>query len=149
MKKSILIFISVFVMLFVLAGCKTQEKVVPFDASSIKQKINAYLFWGEGCPHCAAAKTFFATIENKYKDCYELVDYEVYNNADNQAIKLAVAAELGYTEETGVPLIVIGEEHFLGYSAESDKAITDAILNSCSSDSYKDIVKPYTELKAN
>ncbi|NCD17909.1 MAG: thioredoxin family protein, partial [Actinobacteria bacterium] len=42
-----------------------------------------YFFWGEGCPHCAAAKPFLAGLQEQYPSLV-VQDYEVYNNLENR-----------------------------------------------------------------
>ena len=54
-----------------------------------------YMFWGEGCPHCAAAKPFFEDLANKNPEI-ELRFYEIYNSAENQE-KFVKMAEHAHT----------------------------------------------------
>lgn len=59
-------------------------------------------FWGEGCPHCAAAKPFLKELEKKYPRL-EIRSYEVLNNEDNLKL-LEQTAKLKGTTVTGVPV---------------------------------------------
>ena len=44
--------------------------------------ITIYLFWGEGCPHCAHEKEFLAELMQKYPTL-KVEDFEIYNDTDN------------------------------------------------------------------
>ena len=44
--------------------------------------VYIYLFWGDGCPHCAAAKPFLESLPEKYSNViYQSI--EIYNDQDN------------------------------------------------------------------
>ena len=90
------------------------------------EKVKVYLFYGDGCPYCENAMTFFDNLDSKYKDKIELVKYEVWNDQKNSELMTNVASVLG-EEVSGVPFIVVGETSFGGYSEEYDKSILDAI----------------------
>jgi len=40
-------------------------------------KLKAYFFWGEGCPHCVKEKAFLEELVKKYPQL-EIEDYEIY-----------------------------------------------------------------------
>jgi glutaredoxin len=115
--------------------------VIPFAASA-KEKVNVYLFRGEGCPHCEEALEFFDALseDEEYKDLYSLVTYEVWYDSENQELMKNVADALN-KEVSGVPFIVIGSETFSGYAASMDGKIKTTIKEAYESDDYKDIVK--------
>jgi glutaredoxin len=76
--------------------------------------VNIYMFWGQGCPHCAKAKPFLENLD-KSSDKINLHTYEVYYNTGNQKLYQEVGEKLK-VDSSGVPLIVIGDEVFVGYS---------------------------------
>ncbi len=76
--------------------------------------VNIYMFWGEGCPHCAKAKPFLENLD-KSSDKINLYTYEVYYNAQNQKLYQETGEKLK-VNSSGVPLIIIGDEVFVGYS---------------------------------
>ena len=116
--------------------------ILPINKVQANEKIKVYMFRGEGCPHCEEALEFFDELEKdeKYKDMYELVKYEVWYDEENAALMEKVAKELG-EEASGVPYIVIGDKTFSGYAKEYDSKIKETIKTAYESDSYKDIVK--------
>lgn len=114
--------------------------VLPISASAEeKEKINVYLFYGNGCGYCEAAKEFFASIEEEYGEYYNLVEYEVWYVEENSELMQNVASYLG-DEVGGVPYIVIGETTFGGYSSEYDSDIIDAIEEEYENEDYVDVV---------
>ena len=87
--------------------------------------INIYLFYGDGCPHCAAEKEFLNSIEDKY-DNVELIYYEVWKDEDNRNFLNQVKSSMEITR-TGVPVTIIGETAIVGYSEAVDGKIERAI----------------------
>ena len=109
---------------------------------SASQIVNVYLFYGDGCPHCAAADKFFDTLnsDSSYSSKYNLVKYEVWHDDENADLMEDVADELD-TSVSGVPFIVIGDKYFKGYSASIDSSLKSAIYENYYSSSYKDVVR--------
>lgn len=97
-------------------------------------KTTVYLFWGDGCPHCAKEKSFLEKLEKKYEDDLEVKMYEVYNNKENQKLFQEVAKAYGI-EARGVPIAFIGDEHWTGYAdrmnEEIENQVKQCIENGC------------------
>ena len=129
MKKLSYLLVAAIILLF------------PFVASA-KEKVNVYMFRGEGCPHCEEALEFFDTLsaDEEYKDLYKLVTYEVWYDETNSKLMSDVADALG-EQVSGVPYIVIGTKTFAGYAAAYDDKIKDAIKTAYEDEEYKDVVK--------
>ena len=83
-----------------------------------------YMFWGDGCPHCAAAKPFLQGLDQG-SDQVELRMYEVWYVEENQALFTKMAGAYGF-EPHGVPTIFIGKQHWEGYSDQIQKEIQAA-----------------------
>lgn len=148
--KKIIAIVTLILMSFTLASCKTSETVTPakeFNAQDVKQVANVYLFWRDGCPHCEKAKKFFSSIEEQYSSCYKLVEYEVWKDQANAQKMNAVVSALKITEDIGVPFIVIGDQHFIGYSEQYNEQILKSITDSCVSEDYEDLVAPIVNKK--
>lgn len=89
-------------------------------------KVQMSLFYGQGCPHCAAEEAYFNSIKDKYNLDIKL--YEIYFNKDNSqfAIKLATA----YGQEIqGVPTLFVNGKIIAGFSPEIQNKIENEILN--------------------
>ena len=116
-----LFYVIVFMFLFIPFGVNANESV------------NIYLFYGDGCPHCAALEEY---LNNEYSSDKNVIvyKYEVWNNKENQELWKKVENITG-EEAKGVPYFVIGDEIYQGYSAGStwekkvDKAIKKAKKN--------------------
>lgn len=80
------------------------------------EKVNVYLFWGEGCPHCEKEKEFLANLMEEGNDI-ALKDFEVYKNLEGRK-RLIKAAERLDVEVSGVPFLVIGDNYIVGYLSD-------------------------------
>lgn len=87
-----------------------------------------YMFWGDGCPHCAEAEPFLESLATKYPGV-ELKRYEVWYNTNNLDLLNSMANKAGF-EPTAVPTIFIGDRHWTGYSAELGQEI-EGVVQSC------------------
>jgi len=87
-----------------------------------------YLFWGEGCSHCAITKPYLENLQSKYPGV-ELKAYEVYYVEENQNYFLELTTKYGF-EPSAVPTFFIGNYYSVGYSPELDIKI-EAILQQC------------------
>ena len=111
-----------------------------YNSITYDEKINLYFFYGEGCPHCANEEEFFKSIESQYGDKYNLVKFETWNNENNKKLKDLVVDKM--VEEgnivldevntlesyhKAVPLLIIGNQTFLGYSNRMDETIIGLI----------------------
>lgn len=104
-------------------------------------KVKVYFFRGQGCSHCQEAEEFFDSIKDEYDKYYDLVDYEVWYNKDNQELMNNVADLLGQ-DVKGVPYIIIGKKTWNGYSSDYADEIKQAIKDEYdkASDSRYDIM---------
>lgn len=91
-------------------------------------KVNIYLFWGDGCPHCKEEKLFLKSIENEYGNLFNVYEFEVWHNEENEKIM----KEFGKAMDdnlTGVPYTIIGKESIKGFNESKKEQILDAIIN--------------------
>ncbi len=114
-----------------------------------------YFFWGDGCPHCAAAKPFLARLARTYPGV-QIRDFEVWYNEANREPFIQMAARFGF-EPTGVPTIFIGQRYWIGFSerpigqeiafrlprrrrgrVEHDACPTDGRADACAADAGAD-----------
>jgi len=107
------------------------------DNVSAKENVKLYLFYGDGCPHCASEKEFLKELDNKY-DNLEIIMYEVWYNEENATLMDNVKAKLEKNNQY-VPFTVIGETSFTGFNESFEKAIEEAVLN-CSENKCIDII---------
>jgi glutaredoxin len=110
-------------------------------ATEQRNTVNIYLFWGVGCPHCADAKE----VLEPYIDSQININYktfEVYRNKTNQKKMQSVSNTLNI-DASGVPLIIVGDKSYIGFSSTTGDEIKDRLeycsLNACP-DSVAEIV---------
>lgn len=85
-----------------------------------------YFFWGKGCPHCAAEEKFFVELRKDYPEV-RISEYEVWNSAENRNL-MSKAAKTLKVNVSGVPLTIIGEKSFIGFSeGYTDVQIREAV----------------------
>lgn len=115
--KKILKFLIVFAILLLL----------PVSAKADEKVINIHLFYGNGCPHCAAEEEFLTDYLKDRTDV-KLYKYEVWYDSHNQELLSKVQKEMGTTNKNGVPFTVIGKKTIVGYAdGVTDEQIKDAI----------------------
>jgi thiol-disulfide isomerase/thioredoxin len=126
-----------FLLIFFAIFCQAFIFPQPVSAQSpvTMHKVVIYLFWGDGCPHCAAAKPFLEGLTDRYSNL-EIRSYEVWHVAENQEIFKEMAASFGF-EPHGVPTIFIGGQYWEGYSEQIGQEIESAV-KACSITGCKD-----------
>ncbi len=128
-KLHILGWLTLLVLAIVLLALTSPTPVAAQEGNPVV----VYMFWGDGCPHCAAAKVFFSEIEPKYPEL-EFRFYEIYNSEDNQDKFVKMADAYGF-EAWGVPTIFIGDRYWEGYAdtldAELEETIQTCIEKGC------------------
>ena len=75
--------------------------------------VNLYLFYGDGCPHCAEEEKFIDEYLKTEKSA-KLIKYEVWHSEDNRKTWVKIQDKLN-NHENGVPYLIIGDEVIVGY----------------------------------
>jgi len=125
-----------------LSAAPMSTRVYALDS---KNTVNVYLFWGDGCPHCAHAKAVLEPYVHN-QDFVGYKTFEVYYDASNQAKMQEVSTAL-QLEGSGVPLIVVGDVPFVGFSDSTGDAIKER-LEYCSMHACPDNVASIVGLEA-
>lgn len=128
-QHRIIILTSILIALFVgIAGFQTV-----LGQTESAYKVIIYLFWGDGCPHCAAEKPFLEEMAANNPNI-EIRDFEIYNIEANRPKFEAMAKAFGF-EPTGVPTTFIGTQYWVGFSDATKEQIQTAVnyclVNSC------------------
>lgn len=131
MKKKIIILLlmlSIILPLNVNAISKDYKDRISdiVDKKVEKDKINLYLFRGEGCPHCADEEKWLETIKEKYKDKLNIYDFEVWYSKKNSKLLDKVKKEFN-SKRNGVPFTVIGDNYYVGFSDTIKEEIENSI----------------------
>ncbi len=120
------------------------------SSTKAEGSVDAHLFYGEGCPHCAKESQFlFHVLKSKYPEL-EIHEYEVYYNEDNSKFLEKVGKALN-TNVSGVPFLVIGDKYFIGYaegitSIQIENKVKECIEKVCV-DIVGNLLKIETETK--
>jgi len=105
------------------------------------KKVNMYLFYGEGCPHCKALEEYLDKFL-KDKDNYEIQRFEVWHNEENVK-KLSDVIEILKTKESGIPFFIVGNSVIVGFDEEYTPEKIQHAYNYYSNVSYVDKVGAY------
>jgi cytochrome c biogenesis protein CcdA/glutaredoxin len=118
-------------LLLLSAACLNPAPALTQGAKS----VDLVLFYGRGCPHCAAMQDFLQMMKEKYPTLHPR-QYEVYFNAANDRLfeRMAHAYRV---EILGVPTAFLGPQVFAGYADEMrpefEAAIRRCIAQGCES----------------
>jgi len=108
-----------------LSGICTPAFSASQSEREFSKKDTLYFFWGEGCPHCAAAKPFLTELKKKHPALI-IISHEIYNNPENLAVLRKMAKSLG-TEPTSVPTFFLSGRMYTGFSESIAKEIETAV----------------------
>lgn len=103
------------------------------------KEINIYIFYGDGCPHCAELDKY---LDKNYKNDQDIktYKYEVWFNKENEALWEKVQNVTG-EEAKGVPYFIIGERVYQGYNSTPGWEDTvDSAIKYAKENSYTDNV---------
>lgn len=129
MKNKILTIITIIIAFFIIPNTtqalskEYEDKVAVYTNTEVEEDtINIYLFYGEGCPHCAKEKKFFDEELTKKYDNIEIHYFEVWSNEENSQILSKVKEEFKVSN-SNVPFTVIGSKYLTGYSDSTKEKI--------------------------
>lgn len=113
--------------------------MIIFPLNIKAESLKIYLFYGDGCHHCADEEKFF---ENYFEDNndIELIKYEVWHSKDNQELFVKVQDKLN-NHASGVPYLIIGKDVIVGYMEDvTNYQIEDTIKEYRSSKKKYDVI---------
>mgnify|MGYP004539829189 FL=1 len=155
MKNKIVVLITVILSISIVVlisnNMKDNKEIKLTDMtenniSYSKEKINIYLFYGEGCPHCEELKNYLNSLDNKEKSYFDIYTFEVWNNSTNQQFMKESAKSLN-KEVSGVPFLIIGNKTFEGYNESMNIKIKKAIKTEYKLNGKNDYYKKYKTAK--
>jgi len=118
-----LAMVALAAMLWLAAGIAPAQTAVP---GAPQAAVDVHVFWRIGCPHCERAREFLHAAAARDARL-SLREYEIGEEANRRAFIRAV--EHFGIQNPGVPTIIVGERHFVGYDddATTGAAILDAV----------------------
>ena len=114
---------------------------IPCIIFGSEKDLNIYLFYGDGCPHCAEEEEWFKTYLDKNKNI-KIHRYEVWYNKDNQE-KYSKVHEILNDKSNGIPYLIIGETVISGFDKELTPERIKNAVEYYSNINYKDKVGIY------
>jgi thiol-disulfide isomerase/thioredoxin len=132
MKRTLSLALLLIVVLVAIAFL-TPPVYASAPAQSMEPVV-VYFFWGDGCPHCAAAEPFLSELAERYPSVV-LREYEVWNHPENRDSFMRMTAKYGF-EPTAVPTIFVGDQHWVGYAEDPyarqiETAIAQCVNTGC------------------
>lgn len=145
MKRKIIIILFLFLTIlptniFAISDTYFDEVKKITGVETEDDKINLYLFYGKECPHCEEERKWLKTIKKNYKDYLNIYYFEVWHNEDNKEIMNKVKNQFNIREE-GVPLTIIGNDYYVGYSESIGSMIENKIKEYIELDNDQNEVK--------
>ena len=75
--------------------------------------LNVYLFYGQGCPHCAKVEPYLAEMKQKHR--FSLHKYDIYNSRSSLSLFDEYCNTHGLPlEHRGVPTVFLADTYFVG-----------------------------------
>jgi len=129
MRKDRLFFWLTILIAFLIIGQASIfiQPVLAQSSGEKPHKVVIYLFWGDGCPHCALAKLLLNELTQRYPNI-ELRAYEIYYVPENHEPFLKMGEAFGF-EPHGVPTVFVGNQYWEGYSDQVGQEIEAAVKN--------------------
>ena len=138
------LFKTLLVLLLVLMPITfaSAKKTTTTTAAAAPGKVNIYVFYGNGCPHCADLEEYVKNTlrkDSRVKDMFEVIYYETWYDSTNQQFLTQVANYMNM-EIKGVPFVLIGDQYFSGYGSTMNEEIVSTIQKEAANAKYTDVV---------
>ena len=118
------VLVSIVAVLVVLGVSGSPVVAQPPDSDD-QSPVEVVVFWVDGCPHCASEHEFLEDLIAR-REGVTLIDYEVSGDAANRELFADVATRMGF-EPRAVPVTIIGDEYWVGFSDAIGARIAAAI----------------------
>jgi glutaredoxin len=109
---------------------------IPAAHAEPPPQVTAYIFWQSGCPYCAAAKNTLEEIRETRHAAVGIDAIELDGSPADDKLYETVLRRF-QVDQAVVPVVVIGERHFVGYAdrgrsaGEYQRAIDHCLLAGC------------------
>ncbi len=94
-------------------------------SSVLFAQTNMVVFYGQGCPHCAALEAWLNEYQPQHPDL-AITYYEVYHNHSNSELAQKYSSAYG-KEFKGVPTVFINDKMLVGYNSEIQQRIMQEV----------------------
>jgi cytochrome c biogenesis protein CcdA len=135
MKKLVIPILILFALLIPAVLAQSQCLQTAQDNPKI-----LYFFYGDGCPHCAAAEPFLKELQGRYN--FTVISHETWHNDTNKQIfEEFLSAYNVPKSSTGVPAFFMGSKYLVGFDnvdsigKNLEEMVKQCLNNNCSSKS--------------
>lgn len=96
----------------------------PAISQASDNQVRLYLFWQDGCPHCAAEKEWLTELRQQepYASVLAVSSYDA-TTAEGMKVLRNLSDKLNFTVSS-VPVTVIGDRYFVGFDNRGNMAET-------------------------
>lgn len=126
---------KIFLAFIVLVGLFS---FIPTTSTYAAEDLSIYLFWGNGCPHCAKEKEYLAEVLPDFPNV-TLKTYQIYGDQANINLMQAASTKLN-ANASGVPFLIIGDQDFIGYAEGTTDVAIKERLEYCTNNSCPDSI---------
>ena len=123
-------FVTALVTAFVIAAAPLSDAAAQDPSTGTDSPtVELTLFWGDGCPHCAAEHEFLDELVERYPDLV-IDDYEVWYDSDNLD-RFRARAEMAGVDARAVPTTFVDGHVWVGFDdsvAEEIEAVVAALV---------------------
>lgn len=126
-KKILIFLLLIFIIpLSNVKALETNYNDMVYDIVNIEKpsKVTVYLFYQDGCPHCAKEKEFLNELEKKYD--ININKFEISKDQTNYNYMEEVEKKF-MLSLSGVPFTIVGTKTFVGYSDYVKDDIENAV----------------------
>ena len=113
------------VVFLILSVLLSAAPVAPPAFAESGQPVEMVLFYGRGCPYCAAMREYLAEAKLQHPQIH-VDEREIYFDADNVVLFEKLTAAYG-TEIKGVPTLFIGNDVIVGFAEDMEPEIEQKI----------------------
>lgn len=130
----------VLVFLLLVGGFVSLTALLSVDAFAGESRtVTAYVFWQKGCPYCASAKVELERLSS-VQSSVVVETIELDSWPANEAVYEKALDYFGF-EQAAVPLVVIGDQPFLGFASRGRSAAAyEQAIAKCLTSKCRDII---------
>ncbi|MFA5777668.1 MAG: hypothetical protein WC906_04480 [Parcubacteria group bacterium] len=107
-----------------------------YFSAGASENIKVYLFYGNGCPHCAKEMQFLQEMQEIYPNL-EIRSFEIYHSKENALLLQKIGKSMD-ADVSGVPFSVIGDKYFVGYAENITSEEIKSQIEKCNNDGCPD-----------
>jgi thiol-disulfide isomerase/thioredoxin len=121
---------ALLILVAALLGILTAQ--TPASAAPVsvpEETTEVYYFYGEGCPVCAKTTPFLEDLAEQHPGM-KINKFEVWGSEDNRT-RLGTMADAYRIKPTGVPIIFVGENAWIGFRENTTDTAITSVVEAC------------------